>query len=107
MGAVLGRTSHIQLIVMGIMEITAYALNSFINDRYFKVNLRNFFKSTLKIILQAIDAGGSILIHAFGAYFGLAVSYVIGRRQDSIETAQESCYVSNILAMIGKSVPYK
>lgn len=55
-----------------------------------------------------MDAGDSIFVHAFGAYFGLAVSYVLGRKQKTgseQEQAQQlegSSYTSDLFAMIGK-----
>lgn len=59
--------------------------------------------------LQVADAGGSIFVHAFGAYFGLAVSYVMARRQlqnvkeeTTEESLRESNYTSDIFAMIGE-----
>uniref|UniRef100_A0AAR5QIN7 Ammonium transporter AmtB-like domain-containing protein n=2 Tax=Dendroctonus ponderosae TaxID=77166 RepID=A0AAR5QIN7_DENPD len=91
MGAVLGRVSHIQLIVMSILEIAAYSVNYVLNEKYFK----------------AVDVGGSILVHTFGAYFGLSVSYILGRQQkclyddfDLSVNLQKPTYTSNILAMI-------
>ncbi|XP_066149586.1 ammonium transporter Rh type B [Euwallacea fornicatus] len=89
MGAVLGRTSHVQLAVMGLLEIFTYCLNNALNNRYFK----------------AVDAGGSVTVHTFGAYFGLSASYVLQKRTktDSIESyhLDEASYASNIYAMIG------
>ncbi|KAG5880983.1 hypothetical protein JTB14_024522 [Gonioctena quinquepunctata] len=89
MGAILGRTSVAQLIIMGSIEIVLYCLNLYLGSKMFKV----------------ADAGGSIFVHAFGAYFGLAVSYVINRKKDGEqETAsslQESNYTSDLFAMIG------
>lgn len=37
MGAVLGRTSYIQLLVMGVIEIAVFTGNSYLGDRVFKV----------------------------------------------------------------------
>ena len=67
MGAVLGRTSHNQLIIMGILEILAYCTNNWINNKYFKVNKGSeyvfviilfsiFAKKNVKIIIINIRA---------------------------------------------------
>ena len=50
---------------------------------------------------QAADLGGSMVVHVFGAYFGLAVSRVLGPPAKSHDE-ESSHYVSDILAMIGK-----
>ncbi|XP_030765050.1 ammonium transporter Rh type A [Sitophilus oryzae] len=90
MGVVLGRTSYTQLIVMGILEIVAYSANNYLNSTIFK----------------AVDVGGSVVVHSFGAYFGLAVSYMLGRSHNNsscfkVENIRESSYTSDLLAMIG------
>ena len=55
--------------------------------------------------LNALDIGGSITIHAFGAYYGLAASMVFSsRRQRNYGTTNPkngSSYISNIFSMIG------
>lgn len=38
MGAVLGKTSYLQLIVMGIFEVALYASNKYLCTTIFKVN---------------------------------------------------------------------
>merc|ERR1719487_1862705 len=49
--------------------------------------------------MQAIDVGGIIQIHMFGAYFGLAASYILGK--PSKGTEHETNIVSDILSLIG------
>ncbi|XP_017784382.1 PREDICTED: ammonium transporter Rh type A isoform X2 [Nicrophorus vespilloides] len=88
MGAVLGRTSHMQLIFMGLLEIAFFSFNEYIAAKFFIVT----------------DAGDSMFVHAFGAYFGLAVSFVLTRKQkltDEERSMEASSYMSDMFAMIG------
>lgn len=54
LGGILGVSSPFQLTVMVLIEVFLYSLNEYIGAEIFK----------------AIDVGGSMFIHAFGAYFG-------------------------------------
>uniref|UniRef100_A0A8C1JQJ7 Rh family, B glycoprotein (gene/pseudogene) n=1 Tax=Cyprinus carpio TaxID=7962 RepID=A0A8C1JQJ7_CYPCA len=85
-GAVLGKTSPVQLLVMAIFEVTLFAVNEFI----------------LLSIFGANDAGGSMTIHTFGAYFGLMVTRVLYRPNlDKSKHRNSSVYHSDLFAMIG------
>lgn len=70
----------------------------------FQINLF-FYRPLLLLSLQAVDAGDSIFVHTFGAYFGLAVSYVLDKKKRGSEvnsTLEGSSYTSDLFAMIGK-----
>ncbi|XP_062972028.1 ammonium transporter Rh type A isoform X1 [Elgaria multicarinata webbii] len=85
-GAVLGKTSPVQMLIMAILEITLFACNEHL----------------VVTILKATDTGASMVIHAFGAYFGLAVARVLYR--PSLKNGHEnegSSYHSDLFAMIG------
>ncbi|NXW65844.1 RHAG protein, partial [Eurystomus gularis] len=85
-GAVLGKTSPVQLLIMTVLEITIFACNEHLVTEIFK----------------ATDVGASMTIHAFGAYFGLAVTLVLYR--PGLKTKhenEESTYHSDMFAMIG------
>ncbi|XP_059501423.1 ammonium transporter Rh type A isoform X3 [Stegostoma tigrinum] len=85
-GAVLGKTSPIQLLIMTLLEITIFACNEHL----------------VTSVLQAKDVGASMTIHAFGAYFGLAVSRVLYRPGLQGDHDKEgSVYHSDLFAMIG------
>ena len=53
-------------------------------------------------VLKAADAGGSMLIHTFGAYFGLAVSVMLYRKKASDHPRNSATYRSDLFSMIGK-----
>ena len=60
--------------------------------------------STLVHIHQVKDSGGSMTIHAFGAYFGLTVAWILYRPNLHLsKERQSSTYHSDLFAMIGES----
>lgn len=63
-GAVIGKVSPFQLVVMTIVELQFHSFN-------FKVLMTN--------LLNVCDMGGTYIDHMFGAYFGLAVAYMLGK----------------------------
>ncbi|XP_018429387.1 PREDICTED: ammonium transporter Rh type A [Nanorana parkeri] len=84
-GAVLGKTSPVQMLIMAVLEIFIFACNE---------HLVGF--------LGATDVGASMTIHTFGAYFGLAASAVLYR--SGLKKGHEnegSVYHSDLFAMIG------
>ncbi|GFU34228.1 ammonium transporter Rh type B [Nephila pilipes] len=84
-GALLGKTSPLQLVVMSIFEITLFACNEHLGVHIYK----------------AADIGGSIFLHTFGAYFGLAVAYMLRSKEAMGNSKEGSNYHSDIFAMIG------
>lgn len=56
------------------------------------------------LALQAKDAGGSMTIHTFGAYFGLTVTWILYRKNlEQSKQRQSSVYHSDLFAMIGEN----
>ncbi|NWH48358.1 RHAG protein, partial [Fregata magnificens] len=85
-GAVLGKTSPVQMLILTILEITIFACNEHLVTE----------------VIQATDVGASMTIHAFGAYFGLAVTLVLYRPGlKNKHENEESTYHSDLFAMIG------
>lgn len=88
-GAVLGKTTPLQLVIMGLIETAIFSVNEHLGLNIFK----------------AKDSGGSIFVHVFGAYFGLAVSFALGHGKTISQgpglEKEGSSYNSDIFAMIG------
>jgi len=87
MGAVLGRATWTQLIWMAFFELIFYAFNEYVGVADF----------------EAVDMGGSMFVHTFGAYFGLAFSYMLGppTKEEEEKDDESSIYHSDMFAMIG------
>lgn len=83
-GALIGKTTPTQLILLTLLEVPIFAVNEVIGRRYF----------------GAVDIGDSMFVHAFGAYFGLAASLIMYRRDASTEK-EGSSHQSDMFAMIG------
>ncbi|XP_041037645.1 ammonium transporter Rh type B-A-like isoform X1 [Carcharodon carcharias] len=85
-GALLGKTSPIQLLIMTVFESALFSINEFI----------------LLSLLEIKDAGGSMTIHTFGAYFGLTIARILYRAHlDKSRDREGSVYHSDLFAMIG------
>lgn len=82
-GAIIGKVNPLQLVIMTIFECVFYSIN----------------KAILIETIALVDPGGSIQTHMFGAYFGLAVSLVLGR--PSTTTDNETNHASDIFSFIG------
>ena len=85
MGAVLGRASPFQLILIAFFELMFYSANEAINI----------------FVFQAADIGGSMIIHTFGAYFGLGVSFMLYNMNATKNPRNSAVYHSDLFAMIG------
>ncbi|CAI8034311.1 Ammonium transporter Rh type B-B [Geodia barretti] len=85
MGAVLGKASPLQLVVIAFFELIFYSCNEALNVH----------------VYMAADIGGSMLIHTFGAYFGLAVSLVLYNKDVKDHEKNSSVYHSDLFSMIG------
>ncbi|KAM3871762.1 rh50-like protein [Diretmus argenteus] len=85
-GAVLGKTSPVQLLVMALLEVPVFSVTEWVVLKYLKIN----------------DAGGSILIHLFACYFGLGVTFVLYRpRLNEGHAKENTSYQSDMLSVMG------
>ncbi|KAK3851469.1 hypothetical protein Pcinc_041890 [Petrolisthes cinctipes] len=83
-GALIGKTTPTQLIILTLIEIPLFAINEVIG----------------RSVFGAIDMGDSMFVHAFGAYYGLAASLVL-YRHDASTHKEGSSYTSDLFAMVG------
>jgi len=92
MGAVLGRLRHYQYLLLAALIVPAYMLNE-----------RLVLDGGLGVTRGFVDSAGSIVIHAFGAYFGLGLALSLtGKR--SLAKAVESDETSDRFSMLGSMV---
>ncbi|XP_061820144.1 rh family, C glycoprotein a [Nerophis lumbriciformis] len=85
-GALLGKVSPVQLLVVTLFGVTLFAVEEFI----------------ILDLLHCRDAGGSMVIHCFGGYYGLAISWVLYRPKLNLsKRLNGSVYHSDVFAMIG------
>lgn len=86
-GALLGKCDLFQLWIIITLEVFFFALNESIGV----------------VIYSAVDIGGSMIIHTFGAIFGLAATYHF-KNKEAIQQHEWKAvggYVSQYVAMIG------
>ena len=87
-GAVLGVASPVQLLFMILFEVVFY--NVSLKETCLKLSA--YLKLNALVVvsyIEAKDIGGSMVIHAFGAYFGLAVARVLYKPNGQMDNAAE------------------
>lgn len=83
-GALIGKAGPMQLLLLAIIETIVYNFNN---------------KMLLTGAIGVADIGGTVIIHNFGAYFGLGAAYVFGV-PPKLDDATTST-VSDLLSLIG------
>lgn len=92
MGAVLGRLKVYQYALISIFIVPIYMINEWL-----------VLDGGLGITKGFVDAAGSIVIHAFGAYFGLGLAIAL-TKQNQMNEAIESDATSDRFSMLGSMV---
>ena len=83
-GALLGKVTPLQLLLVAFVEIVVFSVNE-----------------NILYQLGIMDVGGSIVVHLFGAYFGLATSWVLSSSTAFDNADNSSVYHSDLFAMVG------
>jgi hypothetical protein len=91
-GSVLGRLDPLQLAIMAVIETFFYALNIYIayalSDGF--RGTPPWFGDVFAETFGRLDPGGSMLVHMFGCWFGLAVGIMLRpRARDPADTEGE------------------
>ncbi|XP_053822980.1 ammonium transporter Rh type B [Vidua chalybeata] len=87
-GAVLGRVSPVQMLLLALLEVTLCTLNEYI----------------LLSLMGVSDSGRSLTVHTFGAYFGLMVSRVLyqpHKDKRKREEQQDKGHQTDVFAVVG------
>ncbi|KAG5191251.1 Rh-like protein/ammonium transporter [Tribonema minus] len=85
--AVVGKATPTQIVWMLFLQTPVYALNQHLVVHTF----------------EALDMGGTIVVHAFGCYYGLAASVALSRHQRDYGESNpklSSSYISDITSMV-------
>jgi ammonium transporter Rh len=92
MGAVLGRLRLHQYALLAVLLVPVYMINEWL-----------VLDGGLGVTRGFVDAAGSIIIHAFGAYFGLGLAIALTNRRHRGQTVEtDDC--SDRFSMLGSMV---
>ena len=87
MNALIGKATFGQMYLLVALEMVFYALN----------------RVLIVDVFQAVDTGGTLTIHMFGAYFGLACQFYFKPRRAirDVDEQGKGVYNSHLIAMVG------
>jgi len=87
-GGLIGKVNPAQLVVLVTFESVFYSLNKWVMEE----------------VIAISDVGGTIVIHEFGAYFGLAIAFVLG--VPAVNMKEKASYVSDLFSLLGTVILY-
>ena len=82
-GALIGKVNPAQLVIMVVCESVFYTMNKFMLEEFIEIS----------------DVGGTVVIHMFGAYFGLVIALMLGAPK--INLKEKASYVSDMFSLFG------
>uniref|UniRef100_A0AAF5D0Q0 Ammonium_transp domain-containing protein n=3 Tax=Strongyloides stercoralis TaxID=6248 RepID=A0AAF5D0Q0_STRER len=85
MGALLGKLSPTQYLIMALCEIPVAMILEYV----------------IAELLLVADIGGSLVIHTMGCFFGLGISKIINRKSIYESNNESSVYHSDLFSIIG------
>eukprot|EP00435_Cladocopium_sp_Y103_P046269 s1573_g13.t1 len=100
-GAMIGRISPTQIVMLVLMELPVYTINKvFVIHQFDAWRDHTSDPTTCRDTSKHVrDGGSTIVVHVFGAYFGLAAATVLGPAvKDRLKC---SSYQSDIFSLIG------
>lgn len=83
-GGLLGKVSPLQFLTIAVIEVVVFAVNE-----------------SIGLKMEITDLGGSMVVHMFGAYFGMGACIFIKQSHKANESDNSSVYHSDVFAMIG------
>ena len=90
-GAVVGKANSLQLLIIAVIETFFFSINEII----------------CKSLIKVTDPGQSIIVHLFGAAFGLAVARMIYSKKICLSHALSTSNKSEMYALLGKNNFYR
>lgn len=84
-GGLIGKVTFPQILLISFFEIIFFAFNETLNIKTFKIS----------------DMGGSVVVHTFGAYFGLAASMVLTTEPAKTHVDNAADKTSDLFSMVG------
>jgi ammonium transporter Rh len=83
--SIVGKTNNLQYLILTVFGIFLYTLNEYI----------------VIFVLKARDVGGSMIIHAFGAFYGIGITWMLDYKLSKNNKNLYAKRSSNTTAMIG------
>ena len=104
-GVLIGKVNPLQLLIIGLIETCLFVGNCHLGYSVLgTIDVGRYLLSIKILITSLISQGGSIFIHAFGAYFGLAISMLMSRKNyEKTDDKQGTTSTTDLFSFLGRA----